>query len=326
MKKMSNILIGAGLAVLVVAAVQPAMAACPGGILGNGPTLSIPGSDQSSYAPTANPRLSSAATAVFWALGAGNPTLGAGADSGAFEFIKFGPFSNNYADTYNYGLGYPSWAGADWANGNVDGCYTDGGANGTHCTCILVTEERGGVGYFGLFGDQSDASGNYDFGGGAVDLAAIPRARINNSGRQASPNDNLMDLQLSLGSFGAGTFVDPNCANTCGLQWRVRQQVVAGGAAAPSSRDVSGWDVVSADLGTGDGTTVTVDCNTTPGGTGDIYVTAQLVLDSGFESNIVSENTTKVTCDPTLADPKPIEIRRPDARPSRPLNRPRTGR
>lgn len=313
MKTLSKLAFVAAAALLVSVAVQPAMAACGTSFL-----IPIPGpiNNQGScnFCYSDVPNLSGNAEGVFWSLGTGIPGDNQGDDSDGFDFQSgwaYGtaPLLGYYGagDWYNYQRSFDTnWAAA----GAIDGCVTNAGPNGSTCTCVLITDtDHQGNSFFGLFSDQSDASsGNFDFGSADRTLAPLPKARILNSVRNAGA----VELTVGLEAVSGGLFQDPNC--NCGpTGYRVRTQSVAQNAPAPSSRAVASWTDRTGVIPVGNNGAFTEAC---AGQNTDVYVAAQLVFADGFESPFVSVQTTKVACNPNLADPKPIE-RRPD----RPLNR-----
>lgn len=317
--RISSKLAIAATALLAVAAFAPAaFGACGSATLlpTPGPVF-MQGSDQCTYCYAAGgfTRLTTAPGGKFWSLGTGNPTIGSGDDNGAF-----GPdswiYGNGFAG-YNYGAQLPTFATSWTASGLIDGCINNAGPAGTTCTCMLIEDQFAGVGYFALLSDRSSADlNNFDFShaGGSVELYPIPKARITNTVRE---NDDSVTLTIDPVVAG-GIYENENC--DCGIvAYKVFKQEVGQGDPAPGDRALgSGWVELVGSTPFGTAANVNVAC------TGDLYIAAQLLMADGFATDLVSANSTKVSCDPNLADPVQIDRPVPGRRPTKPISSGRT--
>lgn len=338
MRALSKIGVGAAALLLLTVAAQPVHAACgsPYGINHNGEyVVSNPNWPAGAYYSYDQPAISPNMSVVFWALTGGNPALGAGADSGSSNLI----FPRNASDLGgSYSLtallnsidpGTPLLWGAAAVDGCIDTTGTDGvGWDANQCTCLLLQDEWNGKGYYALISAFTDANRNYqtqtldaDLGilGGAqndIVLSAIPKPRIQTSTRDGVNVTALVTLE----GPPAADVVDP-CG--CLQGYRVYGTVQPLNAMPPSSRDRSQWTVLSA-VGGGpqDAAPLTGMANVQAacGGGQQLFITTGLAFDSGF-GDVVSENSTRIICDPTVADPQRPD--RPGTRPDLPDSRPR---
>lgn len=264
--------------------------------------------------------MSAARSAVFWALGGGDPVIGVGNDNGDWT-------DENWLYGYYYpGYGYyPFTLLTAWDAPGVDGCLnlTGGlGQPGT-CTCLLLTDEVAGVGKFAAVSVQTDAGGasylNRTTGGAPVVLQDMPKPQIIGSTRDPVTFNIVMNVSVPAPTLGV--YEAPTCGCAEPVAYKLYQAVVARGAAPPTSRDVAGWTLMNLagavpqpPTGTPAGTPVAVESLCGSSNT-DVYVTAQLVFDSGFATDVVSTNSTRVECGPNIAEPQPI---RPKVRPDNP--------
>lgn len=300
------------------------------------------------YAPYTftGPPLSAGAEGLFWRLGTGNTALGAGDDSGTWfaSAAPIGAYGNGGPGWwYHYSAGgyyYAAELLTGWgANPGIDGCITSGGS----CTCILLTDEVGGVGYFALLANTAaanldtsftqpgnDGAGNF----GPIIMAPLPSAAIGGSGPAGASSDvNIgagdKNITASVSTLPvSGRYEQGGC--NCGSGFRLYATAVPNGGSVPSSRQKSNWTLLNQAggapqpaTGTPFGGSVTVEAlcdhdgdNVTDADV-DLYLAAEVVLDSGFSTLVVSQNSTRVSCGtaPTLADPTD----RPRIKPNAPL-------
>lgn len=162
-------------AMLGMAALQPAMAAC-----GSPRTFSsIASATAYSYIytpgyPFPNGRSTSDnVEGLFWSFSGGDPALGVGNDSGLLDGAALAP--DGYAawlypggtGAYLYPTAIYSYNGySNWADGRIDGCIDLDGSDGAlvdpdQCMVVLLTDEVGGVGYFALIAQSPTGTGNY---------------------------------------------------------------------------------------------------------------------------------------------------------------------
>jgi hypothetical protein len=267
--------------------------------------------------------LSPAATGSFWRLGAGDPAIGQGNDSGLFDFVQ--------GDNTLVGGSYPSYGyygglilNTGWAAGLTDGC-VDGG----NCLCVLFVDHDADDTYIAVASGRAspalvqtierggtDGSGLY---AAPIVLEPVGAPQINSSAR----NGTGVDLVVSAGAAGASYQKDSCDCSPVG--YKVVQQIVARNSGAPVDRNVGAWSNASPVTPLGMPANVNAPCSATDS---DVYLATQLVFDSGFEANLVGRNSTRIECGTTLADPdeKPATIR-PTGPKQRPLREtPRGGR
>lgn len=271
------------------------------------------------------PPLTGGAEITFWRTGTGNPAIGAGDDSGTFDVIATGGFYFQQP-TPNYIRGGRIFS--TWQPAGIDGC-----VGGTSCMCLLVTDQDGTDGSWAVLGGQSNPSfnTNLDIGGsdGVANYAPIKMVNQAAPVITASARNNTsfdVDLTVTVPAQTGGDYATTNgCA--CGpIGYKVLQQVVARGATPPSNRDISGWtEPALAGLTVNDASPGPQPTNGTALGSmvkvrslcgasnTDVYLTAQLIFDSGFGTTHVSGNSTRVECGASLADPddKPTTPVRP---------------
>jgi hypothetical protein len=288
------------------------------------------------------------ATAMFWAVGTGDPLLGPGDDSGTFNFPTY-PWMY-YAPTYYNPTYYGNYAGEiflGWGNSEaIDGCLQTNEVG--NCTCLLIEDNDGATGYFAmasayasppawnsdLIQPGNDPAGNF----AGITLAPIPPPTILGAARKASSLDlNITVTVPTLTTPAQGVHHSQgSSACACGpTGYKVMQAIVLRGAPAPTTRDVTAWSPMTlvADLdsdGFGDtqpftslGTSVAVEslCGSADQ---DVLITTQLEFDSGFTSSIVSGDATRIECGPNIAEPVRPRVRPGDIRP--PARQPRRSR
>lgn len=221
-----------------------------------------------------------AARGEFWALGAGDPAVGSGIDSGGWPAFD-GP--NGWSYIYP---GYPTYIRGDWnADPRIDGCIDD------ECMAVLVTDATDDDGYFALITAAQDAQGGYSFSrpGNAIDLAPIPPPTI--VGSQVLPAGSRLDLLVD--TPAGGLYPDAACADAL-VGYRVWFRLLPLGSSPPDSRDpADGWQLAdAATIPIGQQATLDFDCVFQS----NLYVATSLVFDSGYESAVLSANSTRVSC------------------------------
>lgn len=292
--------------------------------------------DAGNPAPSA---LSPNARVSFWHLGNGNPQVGLGNDNGGFDIVaEGGLYGYGYASGPNYAGGF--WEGATintgWDSSALSA--TDGCLTGGDCMCLLISDDDGGVGLFAILGGQSslnldtfmNRSGTTDgtdpTKNAPIVLQPIPGPVINSSNRDGTTFD--VTLNIGIGSAGAADYTQDGC-NCAPTGYKILQTIVPRGGMPPQSRDVGAWaELTLADDSPqpagGTDPALAVDVKSACGGTNnDVYLTTQLIFDSGFSTSVVSSNSTRMECGPSLATPGDSKPR-PD-RPTRP-DRPRGGK
>ncbi|MCP3980525.1 MAG: hypothetical protein GY716_14580 [bacterium] len=273
------------------------------------------------YTPPVSPNLDG----VWWRLGAGNPTIGLGDDSGAFDFIADGA-------VYFYGPGaYGSYFGANiftgWgADGSVDGCIE----LSDQCSCVLLSDSDGDDTKFALIAARSDAnlqtffeqpgndgSGNF----AAIILKSLPQPNVVQANRNPVTND--LDLiRVRVDPPSQGVYAKDGCQ--CGPSgYKVLAQILPRGSAAPSTRSLGAWSELPTVGGGAQGETnlgQTIDLESQCGASNvDIWLTAQVFFTDGFSASTVSSNSTRVECGPNYVE-EPTQIDRQDrGRKNRPL-------
>lgn len=252
------------------------------------------------YCYVVSPGESSSASIVadYWALGSGNPTDGSGNDSGNYEWDGSG-------GTQAWGVKFAggwSWS-TDTENGTTDGC-----PSGSDMIVSITDQSADGqTGYYLVTAaDENTANKkDYDFGqnGGSLTLQAIPTPTITSSSRAG----NDITVNLSWTNNLAAAYVDNNTGNAASAVvtgWSVLKQEVARGSAAPASRGAGGWTSVHTESGSGAITaTLTFACDTPA--SNEVFLALAPALDSGIVPGHVGANSTRIECDPNMADPDP---------------------
>lgn len=358
MKRITKIAIGAAAVMLIAASLQPALARCAtprlvdtlGAYMVSNPSwgAAASGGDGSCtlgygygcYASQSGPPVSSNLDGVFWAMGAGDPIYQLGVDNGSWAIANWSKHRSGIFDNGTYY--YPAFLTLDdgtsgGVSGNpfnwsfpVDGCPD---TLATKCTCVLVTDQWNGQGYFMVASGAADGNLNYDItpSGGIFRLAAIPTPAVTMSERDAAGNVTFtVDVP---GIPAAADYRDPSCE--CNLGFLVYAQVVGRGGMAPAGRractpqdvqlpasdpgfdaacQTAGLDWQPAKSPTGGAqtptplsagrasTSVTVSCD--PALQQDLYLSTALVdTNSGLVGPNVSTNSFRVECGANLAEP-----------------------
>ena len=342
MKTISRIAIAAAVVLLVAVTVQPSNAACAtprlldniGAYLVSNPNWGGAGATRTCapygygcYEADSAPPISPSFDGVFWGfdtasgLSQSNPAIGLGMDSGGWtienwskqESADFGGNLYHYAAwlTLPGGLNYVSGNPANWSF-PVDGCPNDIDPNA--CTCILVTDQWDGVGYFMIDSANADQIGNFPFGGFPADpqgaasmvLAPTPVPEVTMSERDPASGD--VTMMINVGSLAGSDYRDAGC--DCGLGYIVYQQIVGRGGMAPMDRSIRAGGWIPAPSATGGAQAVNdfgaqasikVDCD--PAVQQDIYLATALVDENGLVTDNVSGNSFRIECGANLAEP-----------------------
>jgi hypothetical protein len=378
MKILNKIVIGAALALLVGAMVQPAWAACGGSrIMDNGgaylvsnPNWNGSGGSRTCayygcYATENGPAISDNFSGTFWALGAGDPAFGLGIDNGDWDVANWS--KKVAAGTYQYAsfltlsageLGSepgppPTWSFA------ADGCITDAGTtagviDGGECSCMLLTDEWDGVGYFAVLSNFTDVgSGTFDMiptttdAGGFTTIKLEPLARPNITGStRVDEALAIVNFSVDVGALPASAIQQKGGCD-CLIGYQVYSYRTGRGGLAPTGRSsfctapgqTDCWDLAAGTDGGAQPVTpangqkavaqVQVDCD--EAAQEDLYLSTMLVLDpgsaGGFSGGNVSQNSFLVECGANLAVPNRQDRGRSDEAPrGRGNDRGRSGR
>ncbi len=234
----------------------------------------------------------------FWALGAGDPAIGLGADSGTLA--ESDPWLREYA-------GY-LYVAAQWGSAGIDGCIDDPSVPVPTRTVVAITDadapSASSNGYFGVLCKERDRFANYmllDLG--PTTLIPIPRPTIVAASRGPAGQTTLM-IASPAAALAGGVLADPSCAGLI-RGYKVFHQPRSFGTPPPSdrSRD-AGWIQIAGEQPLNATTTLTLPCGLTQYD----YLALGLVFESGFETAHVSRNSPAIACDPTLAE-RPGEFR-----------------
>lgn len=383
MKILNKIVIGAALALLVGAMVQPAWAACGGSrLMDNGgaylvsnPNWGGAGASTQTcagygcYSGENGPAISASFSGSFWALDAGDPAFGLGIDNGDWDVsnwskavvANFGGEDYYYASFLSLTGSEPSYvAGAPptWSFA-ADGCITDAGTtpgviDGGECSCMLLTDEWDGVGYFAVLSNFTDVgSGNFDMTPSTVDWGGVPSIQMAPLPRPNITGSTRVDADLAIINFSVDIGTLPPAAIQqkggcdCGIGYQVYSYRTGRGGMAPTNRSsfcttpgqLDCWDLAAGTDGGPQPVTpangqkavsqVQVDCN--EAAQEDLYLATMLVLDpasaGGFSGGNVSQNSFLVECGANLAEPNRPDRGRDDEAPrGRGNNRGRSGR
>jgi hypothetical protein len=344
MKTISRIAIGAAVVLLVAATVQPSNAACAtprlldnvGAKLVSNPNWGGAGGSRTCvfvngcYADDStgglqSPPISASFDGVFWGfdtasgLSQSDPAIAAGMDSGGWGIENWSKqVTADFGQPYYYPAFLTLTDGTNSASGNpanwsfpVDGCPNDIDPNA--CTCILLTDQWDGAGYFFIDSANADQIGNFPFAGFPTDgvdftmaLAPTPAPQVTMSERDATSGD--VTMMINVGGLGAADFRDAGC--DCGLGYVVYQQIVGRGGMAPIDRSIRGGSWIPAPSATGGAQAVNdfgtqasirVDCD--PAVQQDIYLATALVDANGYMTDNVSGNSFRIECGANLAEP-----------------------
>jgi hypothetical protein len=273
------------------------------------------------YDSVSGPPVSSTMRGVFWALGTGNPVAGVGNDSGTFTggFLPTDFWIKQVSATFANGLyHYPAWISlklnapsgvgppVTWSAPDVDGCGPLDLSTPV-CTCMMLSDEFNGAGYFVTLSAQDDDLGNTFLDPHeTIRLAEIPKAVITASSRNTTSGD--VTLTISHNPIVGGTFPQAPCPD-CLAGFRIYGQIVPRNAPAPTARS-SGWLPLTDGSGNAQGTTafggsatVRADCD--PAVAQDLYLALAIVGEGAtpFITSHVSRNSTLIRCGANMAEP-----------------------
>ncbi|MCP3979205.1 MAG: hypothetical protein GY716_07710 [bacterium] len=274
------------------------------------------------------PPFSPAIRGVWWRLGTGNPDLGAGDDSGNFNFIAAN-------DLYFYGPGaYGSYFGGNFFSGwgasfSIDGCIGPG-----NCTCLLFVDVTADDTFLALVGARANLSESTEFdlpgsdGSGnaaPIILRKLDKPTIVHTER----NPDTLDLDLIAVKVGPprGIYDTGPCACAEGASFRIYGMLLPRGSPPPDSRNLSsGWALMKTAAGTdqpstlvGKGVALRSACGASDH---DLYLAALIEFNTvergsePFTSMLrVSSNSTRIECGPNAVElpERPEEPRRPRA-------------
>lgn len=306
MKITKTLSVLAALALVAIVAAPVAQAVCPLNYQitvypypGEYSYIYTPGICDSGYpCPGGGSSMTPATKGTFWIIGDGDPAIGLGNDNGTLPAVV-----PSYPGAYTYGFvklyaGYPALLVTDWNQPGIDGCAIDAVPSGARCMAMLLTDQdAAGNGYYLMRTIAANANNNYYFNvdGGHLHLAPIARPAVVGSDR----NGTTVSLTLAAPDLGGGLVLDPTCNDPI-VGYRILSQTVPRGAQPPSSRDIADWSSLSpSPVPVSSQTSVDVNCATDQ----DVYVTTAVEFDSGFQSHVVSMNSSRVECGPNLADP-----------------------
>jgi hypothetical protein len=219
----------------------------------------------------------------FWALGLGGPGPLGGIDNGTVDpTTDFYFRSNLYNETLYY---YGGELFTQWATG------TDGCPGADACLGLLFDDENGQRGSFALVTTRTQVTFVSDFtqpDNAPIVLVPIDAPVVLDlQGTQTG-----MQLETAVPTpAGGGTYPLDGCPAV--LQGNVYAQTVPAGSAAPSDRDRSLWTLISPTPGDLDASQfLNIECSDDQ----DVYLTASLFFDSGYETAYVSGNTGPLAC------------------------------
>ena len=350
MRILNRIAIAAVLALFVAAAVTPALAACGsaavigttdqagnktfvwnGGVFTPNYYSGYPGYAPAMY-PGGNPPVTAAFSSVFWAMGTGNPVVGAGDDNGGFTDDNwFAYYALPAYGFYESGQIFTNWGAA----AVIDGCLSNSGPTtdpdpGLECTCMLLLDQDGTDGYYAMISNStnavsdtfytqpgSDGNGN----SGPIVMAPIPSPTINGATWRdpGSGGDGNVEVNVTVAGNPGDYILDPGVCGGCGpTGYKVMMLNTARGVPGPTTREASAWTEAPLVGGGLQGETAlgaSVDVETVCGGDEWVYLATMLTFDSGYTADYVSGDSTIVECGSTLADPVNL---RPRVRPGTP--------
>jgi len=282
----------------------------------------------------AHSSVTDAVSGRFWALGDGDPALGAGIDNGSFEAL----FGWLYTP-----VTYPALIAGTWAaSSGIDGCI-DFAADQRRCMAVQLSDisPATGTGAMTVITAQPDNLGNYDLSGsGDYFLAEVPRPVILST-YQADvcagtldpcaadsdcPEGVLCEWEAARavvfrvdGDLG-GLYEAPECVGPTPIVagYRLFQQHLPSGTPAPTNPSIDEWEALSDVVPLGEPVNAILPCGPSSGGS--VFVAAALVFDGGFQTSYLSGPTSRLECASTLADPDPITPHKPRNR-ERPRDR-----
>lgn len=259
--------------------------------------------------------------ANFWALGSGNPALGAGNDNG--PIVE----GTNWLVQYGGGLAVLS----GWAARTYDGCPDSAEPVFANQRMVLAFSDNDGAGNMtyavACAGRNPQAGTQFDFTRpGNAPLALVPaqKAGISNTVRVG----NEATVTIAPPNFGPGFYTDGSTGCTLANvipQFDVYKQQTARNAPAPTDNNAGGgWVLATTCTFGGPACTVTTNCGAT---NCDNYLAVVPHYNSNFTTAEaatssparVSASSTKVAAGPILAvTPKPKPIPNPRVEAPRP--------
>ncbi|HKQ59949.1 MAG TPA: metallophosphoesterase family protein [Candidatus Polarisedimenticolaceae bacterium] len=245
--------------------------------------------------------ISSSFAGAFWQLGAGDPPSGSGVDNGTFPALD-----GASAGWVVYDAGQPASLRGSWAqDARVDGCIGSGPE--PRCMALLVGDQAAGVGYFAALTAAATPEGAYEFGPAnhaPIRLAAVPKPAI--TGSSAINSYTLQIHTLVAAIPPEGLYLDsPACSSSVVTGYRIYEQRTARGAAPPLDRRRDDWEPAAGGSGPGGAplplgtpTVITLTCYTAV----DVFLATSLVFDGGFETPLLSRNSTRILCSSCAVD------------------------
>ncbi|MDX1389709.1 MAG: hypothetical protein R3344_11000 [Acidobacteriota bacterium] len=247
----------------------------------------------------------------YWVLGEG-PTR----NSGIYEFdgtngsqpwfIGGGPYANGWSlfTSTNNGLteGCPGPGAAVWLFSDLS---QDGGSA---LWAIAAVEE-----------DLFSGSLAFDLGlNGTINLQPLPDVSVTDVQRGGN-GELIVDLSWApnaAAAFTTSTSLVPD-VNLVVTGWNVYKREVPSGAQAPTDRANDSWDMVGTVAGdAASGGQVTFSCDDPANN--QVFLAVAPELDNGFTAPAyLGRNSTRVECDPNLADPGDRRDRKGFERPTK---------
>lgn len=244
----------------------------------------------------------------FWRVGGGDPTIGPGDDNGKYQANGTGgnkPWIIGDAAGNPYPGGFQMNSG--WNQGETDGC-----ANATSQTMAgaffdtnsLSTEAFYAVSTANLNLATSGAQWDFGAGNAHIVLQPIPALQITNSTRNL---DNSINLTVQWTNNSSAAFT-PNLASgatpsTVITGYTIHSREIARVATLPNDRNRAAWSaplVTVAGAGASTGSLTVVCGNVTDN---NVYLSLGINFDSGFTSPFVGAASTRIECNPNLANP-----------------------
>jgi len=236
---------------------------------------------------------------TFWALGYGDPTVGAGADNGGWEDTEpVGGASQGWLrrTTVNYLAG-------DWSSSTeIDGCIEGRIAPGhsREVMAVAFTDAESWTGHFAVAAvERADWSFfDFTFPGQDIALVPIPRPSVVTASRTGQHEVQAQVRGPTLQEVAAGVYSDGTVAASEVVSgFRLYKHPAGGPYPPPPDRSETGWTSASAITPLGQTVTITVDC----GCHSQAYLATSLVFDGGFETRHLSQ-VLWLTCSPPLCE------------------------